>query len=332
MKRLIRIVSTQEPTLLDIRFWPTDICNFSCNYCFPGSVLNKLRYPKNIDTVIKNFQFLFDFYVKNNNKTKFKINIVGGGEPTLWPHFKEFCEGIKSQHNVKIQLTTNGSRTVRWFQENTALVDEFVLSCHQKEVNIINFIDVADHLFSSGKDVTALMLMDASAWDRCIDLINEMKQSKEPWIIQAKEVVEAKSYDINSYSEEQLEYLKQPLKRVPGTEWILNNVHRFRIHESIAMYDDDTVIPATSNKYIVDRENIFTGWNCNVAIENLVITHDGTVTATCQQEIFQNVNINMFSDKFSEQFKKSSMHLRTIKCSLKSCSCQPDTHITKRIS
>lgn len=329
MKKLIRIVTTQEPKLLDIRFWPTDICNFSCNYCFPGSVLNKLRYPKNIDTVIKNFQFLFDFYINNNDKNKFKINIVGGGEPTLWPYFKKFCEGIKERHDVRIQLTTNGSRTVRWFQENTALVDEFVLSCHQKEVNIINFIDVADYLFSNGYDVTALMLMDASAWDRCLYLIDEMKQSKEPWIIQAKEVVEAKDYDISSYSEEQLEYLKQPLKRVPDTEWILNNVHRFRVYESLAIYDDGTVIPSSPNKYIIDKENVFTGWNCNVAIENLVITHDGTVTGSCQQNIFQDAQINMFSENFLEQFKKSSMKLKTITCSMTCCSCQPDTHITK---
>ena len=92
MKELIKIITTQEPNLLDIRFWPTDICNYNCAYCFPGSVTNKLRYPKNIDTVIKNFRILFNSYIQKHNKTKFKINIVGGGEPTLWPYFAQFCK------------------------------------------------------------------------------------------------------------------------------------------------------------------------------------------------------------------------------------------------
>lgn len=175
---------------MDIRFWPTDICNFSCNYCFPGSVTNKLRYPKNINTVIKNFRLLFDSYIQEHNKTKFKINIVGGGEPTLWPHFAQFCREIKEYHSVHIQLTTNGSRTVRWFTENTKDVDEFVLSYHHKDADIDNFIKVGDYLFGRGTDVTALILMDALKWSECIAAIDTMKQlSKHRWIIQAKKLL-----------------------------------------------------------------------------------------------------------------------------------------------
>ena len=329
MKELIKIISTQDPELLDIRFWPTDICNFDCAYCFPGSVTNKLRYPKNIDTVIQNFRLLFDSYIKHHNKTKFKINIVGGGEPTLWPHFAQFCKEIKESHSVHIQCTTNGSRTVRWFEQNTQDVDEVVLSCHQKDVNIDNFIAVGDHLFERGVDVTGLMLMDATQWDRCVYLIEKMKNSTQPWIIQAKEVVDAPGYDIDSYSQEQLDYLAQPIKRAPDSDWIINNIHRFRIHESIAMYDNNAVVPATPNKYIVDRKNYFQGWSCNVALENLVITHDGSVTGSCQEQVFKDVGINMFADDFEEKFANSAMDLKTIICPRSSCSCQPDTHITK---
>jgi organic radical activating enzyme len=331
MKKLIKIITTQEPEILDIRFWPTDICNFSCAYCFPGSVTNKLRYPKNIDTVVNNFRALFDFYIVKHNKTKFKINIVGGGEPTLWPHFAQFCKDIKERHDVHIQCTTNGSRTVRWFSQNATDVDEFVLSCHQKDVDIDNFIDVGDYLFTNGKDVTALMLMDASAWERCLDLIEQMKQSKQPWIVQAKEVVDAPGYDILSYTQEQMDYLQQPLKRAPDSDWIISNLHRFRIHESIAMYDNGGAVPATPNKYIMEQANYFKGWKCNVAIENLVITHDGQVTGSCQEQVFKNANINMFAEEFIEQFNKASMDLKPIMCPRTSCSCQPDTHISKEL-
>lgn len=329
MKQLKKIITTQDPNLLDIRFWPTDICNYSCEYCFPGSVLNKLRYPKNIDTILKNFRILFDSYIVNHNKIKFKINIVGGGEPTLWPHFSKFCNEIKKHHDVRIQLTTNASRKIRWFEQNTQDVDEFVLSYHHKDADIENFINVGDYLFSIKKDITGLILMDAIAWDKCFSAIEKMKNSKYPWILQAKEVVDAPGYDINSYTNEQIKFLEQPLKRIPDSEWLIANIHRFRIHESIALYDNDQVIPATSNKYIVDKTNYFKGWHCNVAIENLVITHDGSVTGSCQEEIFKNANLNMFSETFEQEFNKAKFQLGTIVCPRDCCSCQPDTHITK---
>lgn len=329
MKQPQRIITTQDPELLDIRFWPTDICNFNCSYCFPGSVLNKLRYPKNINTVVKNFRILFDSYIVNHGKKRFKINIVGGGEPTLWPHFSQFCKEIKEDHEVHIQLTTNGSRTVRWFEENTLDVDDVVLSCHQKDVDIDNFINVADYLFERGTDISALMLMDASEWNKCISLIEKMYESKHPWIIQAKEVVDAPGLDILSYDQDQLDFLKQPIKRAPDSNWIINNLHRFRIHESIALYDNGSAVPATPNYYIIHQINNFKSWHCNVAIENLVITHDGSVTGSCQEQVFSDTGINMFSEDFEEKFNRSALQLKTIICPKSSCACQPDTHITK---
>lgn len=62
MKKIIRIVNVQEPNVLDIRFWPTDICNYNCNCCFPESKDGVNRYHKNIDTIVKNFRKLFDVY------------------------------------------------------------------------------------------------------------------------------------------------------------------------------------------------------------------------------------------------------------------------------
>jgi organic radical activating enzyme len=329
MKQLARVITTQDPTLLDVRFWPTDICNFSCNYCFPGSVLNKYRYPKNVNTVIKNFRILFDAYMKLHNKKKFKINIVGGGEPTLWPHLSEFCQGIKETHPVEIQLTSNGSRTLRWWEENSLYVDKVVLSCHYKDVDINNFIQVADYIFGRGTDIGALMLMDATAWDTCVELIEQMRSSKHPWIIQAKEVVDAPGYDIRNYTAEQLSYFKQPFKRVPDTNWIINNIHRFRVHESVSLYDDNSVELALPNYYIVNKLNQWKGWNCNVALENLVITYDGTVTGSCQEPVFSNSNLNMFAEDFEEKFSEESLSLKTLICPRMNCSCQPDTHITK---
>ena len=95
------------------------------------------------------------------------------------------------------------------------------------------------------------------------------------------------------------------------------------------MYNNDAAVPATPNKYIMEQSNYFKGWKCNVAIENLVITHDGSVTGSCQEQVFADADINMFAEDFILRFNKAKMDLKTIICPRTSCSCQPDTHITK---
>lgn len=104
MKKIIRIVNVQEPNVLDIRFWPTDICNYNCICCLPGSKDGVNRYPKNIDTIVKSGRKLFDAYKNKFNKDVLHINLHGGGEPTMWPHIEQFCKEIKEQHNVKKKL------------------------------------------------------------------------------------------------------------------------------------------------------------------------------------------------------------------------------------
>jgi hypothetical protein len=79
----------------------------------------------------------------------------------------------------------------------------------------------------------------------------------------------------------------------------------------------------------MEQANYFKGWKCNVAIENLVITHDGRVTGSCQEQVFADANISMFAEDFILRFNKAQMDLKTIICPRTSCSCQPDTHITK---
>jgi len=328
-KQLKRIVSTTPKNVLDIRFWPTDICNFNCEYCFPGSVLNINKFPNNVNTVIKNFRILLDEYVTSHKKDFFRINIAGGGEPSLWPHLAFFCREIKKYHNVELKLTTNGSRKKEWFEKNTQDIDKFTMSCHYKEVDIDRFIENCDFLWSQEKQLGALMLMDAQNWKQCENLLNQMYQSRYSWPIQAKEVVNAEGLDWDCYTQEQKDFFKNSLKRVPDSKWILENINEIQYYQSIAMFEDDDAIPASPNFYISQTGNNFKGWNCAIALENLVINHSGQVTGSCQEDVFKGVNLNLFSEDFESDFKKSQMQLKVIKCTLDCCSCQPDTHVTK---
>jgi organic radical activating enzyme len=329
-KKIIKIQSAQESNVLDIRFWPTDICNYDCSYCFPNSKDGVYRYPKNVGTVVKNFRKLFDIYNQKFGKDTFLINLVGGGEPTLWPYFKEFCDEIKKHHNVKLQVTSNGSRTLRWWEENTSTIDKVVLSCHHEFVDLKNYIEVADYLHRSGKIVTALVLMDAVHWDKCINIVDTMMTtSKEQWIIETKSVVDSPGHDINSYSQEQLDYIKMALKRVPTSDWLIPRLGFLNPFKSIAMFDDQSIMACKPETHINSRWNNFYNWKCNVTMENLVISYDGSVTGSCQEDLFKDCKLNMFSETFEQEFDQAAFDLAPISCPRVSCSCQPDTHITK---
>lgn len=328
-KKIVKIINIQEPNVLDIRFWPTDICNYDCSYCFPGSKDGVYRYPKNIDTVIRNFRKLFDVYNEKFHKDTFHINLVGGGEPTLWPHFEQFCKEIKEQHNVKIQVTTNGSRSLRWWEENCHYLDKAVLSCHHEFVDIDHYIEVANLLYRKNVIINSLMLMDAQHWEKCTSLVDKMMTSEEPWIIEVKSVVDSPGRDIGSYNEEQLKYVRHALKRIPPSEWVLPRIDSFGVHKSIALFDDDTSMACRAESHINNKWNNFYNWKCNVSIENLVISYDGSVTGSCQEKLFKDCNLNIFSENFESEFDRESFNLSTIRCPKVSCSCQPDTHITK---
>jgi len=296
--KLTRIINTRSYDELEITFWPTDICNFNCPYCFPGSTDGKYRYS-DVDVALDKFEKLFAQY----NKAKYHLTIAGGGEPTLWPKLEYFCERVKQLANVRISLVSNGSRTLRWWKDNAKFIDEAVLSCHVHDVDIAHFVEVADTLYESGTEVLGMMLMDAQEWNRCVDYVNIMLNSRLPWNVQAKEVVSSPGRDIDSYTKEQLAYLKDPIKRFT----LSKDISEYRHIESLGFYGDKQ-FPATANTHIMNKQNYFKGWKCNMPLERIAIDAGLNVSGSC-----------------GVKFDK----LEPVVCPKDCCDCQPDTHITK---
>lgn len=325
----VKIINLQPKNILDIRFFPTDICNFNCTYCFPGCSDGVYRYSDNIDTIINNFNALFEFYRVHYNKNKVELNLAGGGEPTLWPYFGEFCDRLSKVYDIEFTVTTNGSRTLRWWKKHSKYLDKVTLSVHHEFVDVDHTIKVCDYLYDQGVSVTALVLMDAEYFEKCKGIIEKFKTSKNPWFIEAKPVIQFKGKDNLSYTPEMIEYMNSGLKRLPDSDFLLKNMHLFRIHESIALYKNDIAIPKRSGDYINNNENNFQGWKCNVLYENLCINFDGNLTGSCNLAIFKTENFNIYEEEFVERLEHFKSKIDKFTCPYKLCGCQPDTHITK---
>jgi organic radical activating enzyme len=319
----IKVVSTQDSNVLQVRYFPTDICNFNCSYCFPGAHDAKYRYPKNTNLVIENFKKLFDMYSNNLGKTKFHLVISGGGEPTMWPDLENFCSKLKESFDVYVTLVTNGSRTLRWWKENINCFDDVVLSCHNEFVDIDHHIEVGDLLFSAGVKVTALMVMDAKNWDKCESYIDRMQTSKYPWFIEAKPVVDAPGHGMDIYSKHQIEYINKGIKRIPDSEWILKHLDELRSYESVVLFSNDSSKAMKQSDIITNRWNYFEGWDCNIGFEAIAIAASGGVSGSCRLSPF-NKSLNVLDEIFD-----TTTEINKVRCTHKECTCQPDTHVTK---
>ena len=91
-------------------------CNYKCSYCDPK--LNRGDIPwVTIDRAKQVIDEIVSTYSKQFNKDTFIFELTGG-EPTVYPGIEELCNHMKSL-GIFIQLCTNGSRTVRWWEEES---------------------------------------------------------------------------------------------------------------------------------------------------------------------------------------------------------------------
>lgn len=328
----IKIESTQRPNILEIRWMPHNVCNFKCKYCFPGSFEGTDRAPKEIDLLVKNFSHLINHYKINRKKDKVHLKILGG-EPTVWPSLEKFIKEIKEKHDVYVSLISNGSRTLRWWEQNGHMIDNVVLSFHAMQADLDHHIKVADTMYELGKKVTVLVLMDPENWDICKRSVDYMlAHAKHKWFIQAKEVVEYGQGPI-TYTDEQKKYLSKEIKQWPSIAWFLKNYKliadgSIRIFESKTTLSSGKKILATPQTYINNDWNSFKGWGCDVGLDCVFVDSKGSVIGSCGQDIYNlDYHYNILDQDFVEKFKPD---LVPSICKMDKCLCQPETHISKR--
>jgi organic radical activating enzyme len=338
----IKIVSTQQPHILAIRWNPNNVCNYKCEYCWPGSNTGDYLSPKNLDLIVKNFNHMIERYKTKLGKTKIHLSLAGG-EPTLWKDLALFIHEIKKENDVYFSLISNGSRTLRWWKQYGHLIDNAHLSYHISQADPDHMIAVADTMFEFNKKVTVKVLMDRKHWQEGLDVIEYMKKnSKHKWILMTCEVIEPEVSSIKSIkiidandiqlTKKQKSFLKNPLKRIPNLLWLWKNRKlifegQMRIFESVAYFENGKTMKAKSNTYINKNWTGFEGWSCDIGLDNVYINWTGDIQGSCQQTIYGldhsfNILDENFVEKFDPEFKPSI-------CSIKNCLCSCETHQSK---
>jgi len=311
---------------LYIEWYPTDFCNFHCSYCSFAGNFNKIRYQKNYDIVKNNFLELFNFYIKNYNTERIILRLCGGGEPTLWPFFYRFCKTLKDSYNIiSLELVSNGSRTINWWNKHYWLLDQIYLSFHSEYTDIQHYKKVLDFLYEKNVKAECMLMMDTENWNYCLQNFYNLIDSRYPWMIHVKSLRPTSFYNPNKHSQEQIDFLKQSLKRLPASDKLIDRLEDFQIYKSL--YFD-----AAEDKHFLMKQNdlegmSFKNWHCDILKSRLKINAIGKVTGNCYNGF---LDLNLFSDKFASKLKHQNID--NFKCPSLECSNCHNHHVAKKQS
>ena len=323
MNELIKVESNLPGDYLRIELFLSNVCNYTCRYCSPEYYSGTHRWPK-LDQVKENLGHIIDYYRTHTQKRNVCLFIIGG-EPTLWPEFDKFIEYFKTTYNCIISTSTNGSRTLRWWQQHGEHLDDVILSCHHEQVDPQHIAEVADILYKKGKWVNALVLMDPLEWDKCINIVAELKKhSKYRWPITVRELVGVNA----NYTEEQRQYLKSDLKRIPWM-WYYMSAKKTAYKKPTVTFSNRSTKTVPLNWILGNSLNKFKGWECNIGIDTFFIDKDGDIRGACGQQLYQLDNkINIYDADFKEKF---SPEIKPVICASNECVCQPEINTRKTI-
>ena len=99
-------------------------CNYNCDYCWPAIHSNTEKFPS-YEQVIQGIDMLIDHW---SHGEPIRWNF-GGGEPTMHPQFLDIIKYLKSK-NQWILVTTNGSRSTKFWREASQYINSVNMSAH----------------------------------------------------------------------------------------------------------------------------------------------------------------------------------------------------------
>jgi sulfatase maturation enzyme AslB (radical SAM superfamily) len=243
-------------------------CNYACSYC-PESLHDGSRGWPELDT-IKNFITV----VKNTHRDKRIYFEFTGGEVTMYRHFIDVCKFCTDQ-GIKVGFISNGSRTLRYWEENKQYFDHACLSFHPEAADPEHFIEVVKLLHMDLR-VHVNIMMSPELFELSHDVANKIvaignvSMALQPLIHDFGDVV----FDYPPYQQRILD--KQH-------EQVTNRIKYVKVfkHYRGAMrkiYDDPTIIDiAPAHVLISEKSNNWAGWSCGAGVEQLIVDMDGSV-------------------------------------------------------
>lgn len=333
MRIPVEIQNSEYDDFLSVDIYLTNICNYSCHYCHPGLNEGDKRFPDDYNLFVKNLDHLLDIYKKDFNKKRIKIEL-SGGEPSLWPKIGEFSRHLKNTHSEIecLSITTNASRTMRWWEENAKFFDEVHITLHS-EGNPKHIIDIADYIYFNTENHVAInVVLDPTKWDLTTSYLETVVSHPTRWLVKTWLLINGTTIR-DDYTKEQLENFHDRVKKKPPEEYIKRmEIKGFISKPSVTkmIFDDGSIedfVKLTLKR--MPGKNNYQGWSCNVGVDRISLMF-GNLIASCGADYLFDLDkpLSLYDKNFIEKF--NSKLIKPTICREITCGgCTKDLRIPK---
>lgn len=287
-------------------------CNYECSYCPLGLHDGSKRWP--------NLENIQNFILKIKRQHPFKKLYFEftGGEVTLYKDFIDLCK-FCNEHDIKIGLISNGSRTVRWWDENKKYFDHVCLSYHPDFAEEDHFMEVVKLCHNDIRTHVNIM-MCPEKFNQCYAFANKIKNlgnlsmALQPLIHDFGDKLYDYTDQQNNIFEKQHELITKHIKFTKSFDY-------YRGAMRVVTKEGKTLI-SSAHRFISEKANDWSGWSCYAGVEQLIVDMDGSIYRGWCKEGGCIGNIN-----------DSQLNLphQPVICSKNMCHCNFDIMCTKEV-
>jgi len=339
---IVAIEPSSPKSTLQIEWFISKKCNFNCSYCS--------EYVHNKDGTFPDLATMkstMDMILRN---TKKNITIaLTGGEPTLCKHIIEFFKYLKTTYKDRIEnasLTTNGSRSTKFYKELCMYLDDINFSYHMEYHATEMIHKTIEELKSSRpscKLKVHMMMLPTQFAETQLQVEKFREHGIETSVRRIRPVFDKKDL------ENGIQRFTKPFEDTTSTflfteydpttgkgtvDWsqdagyyseeeedILDNIIIASNNNTKSFRKENEIITSTLenvNDILANRENIFTGWLCWAGISSLRIQDNGEIyNAACRNK------------KLGDIYNGFTMLDYPHTCTRNACVCAADINITK---
>lgn len=244
-------------------------CNYSCSYCPTFLHSGSVPWPE-LDTLTQFIDRVID--QKRDKKVAFEFT---GGEVTVYKHFIELCDHIKSK-GAAVALISNGGRTVKWWERFGNRADHVCLSFHAEEGDPEHFAKIV-RIASRNIKTHVNIMMHPNHWDKCISVaesvvgIQNITMALQPLIVDFGEQLFHYEPEQHAVFENQWElYQKKIIRDNTSSGFSLRGVMRETEPGKIGTVWQPHIL-------IAEQKNNWAGWICAAGVEQIIIDFDGSI-------------------------------------------------------
>lgn len=283
----MRKIRTNRKYDMHVVWEVSSTCNFDCWYCNPRHHDNKIK-GHDYDNVM-------DFFTDLCSKYNYVYCDMVGGEPTLWPRLKDFM--VNKPKNMFVLVSTNGSRTLNWWEKNLKYLDGVCVSVHPDSSDPEHYFELGKLLSQyPEKPLEMILLVYDEVKDKVLDLYRRLEQTD--WKINGRIKIIDNRHIENT--EDNLETIRRStespdVNKALEEGFFIRNENFYKIGRETEIYVDDRLI-SMQDAYLMPHrgQTNFKGWKCSAGRNSLYIWSDGSIyRGSCKNgDIIGNINID----------------------------------------